>query len=375
MPLAATAAQWIGFLVIVPSLSYWLARYIWSIAFVKLVSGDGKAVLVAGCDTGFGHFLVRSLTHVGFFVFAGCLDATCNGANELKKLANVKVLQLDISSERQVSDALVAIKKDLGSKVLWAVVCNAAIRNEGLLEWMTMEAVKKVIDVNILGTCRVSKTFLPLLRKCNGRLVVVTSSFGKEPQFLPYKNSLKSTGDLKPAEADVHKIWHSLITGYVTMPLGTPYSMTKHAVVSMVDGLRRECYGKSVDIIQVMPQAYKTNISVPVLEHGFTTEDLKKNCPEVADDFTQEEIDSWIRSSKVFYDTFNKENVQEVVDVMILAVRETHPRTWYTTPMSLCTAALFPCTYLPDEATDAIMAFVRTRIASVSDVPEKNKRH
>ncbi|XP_037580480.2 retinol dehydrogenase 7 isoform X2 [Dermacentor silvarum] len=340
MPLAATAAQWIGFLVIVPSLSYWLARYIWSIAFVKLVSGDGKAVLVAGCDTGFGHFLVRSLTHVGFFVFAGCLDATCNGANELKKLANVKVLQLDISSERQVSDALVAIKKDLGSKVLWAVVCNAAIRNEGLLEWMTMEAVKKVIDVNILGTCRVSKTFLPLLRKCNGRLVVVTSSFG-----------------------------------YVTMPLGTPYSMTKHAVVSMVDGLRRECYGKSVDIIQVMPQAYKTNISVPVLEHGFTTEDLKKNCPEVADDFTQEEIDSWIRSSKVFYDTFNKENVQEVVDVMILAVRETHPRTWYTTPMSLCTAALFPCTYLPDEATDAIMAFVRTRIASVSDVPEKNKRH
>ncbi|XP_037526039.2 D-beta-hydroxybutyrate dehydrogenase, mitochondrial-like [Rhipicephalus sanguineus] len=64
-----------------------------------------------------------------------------------------------------------------------------------------MEAMKKVVDVNILGTCRVAKAFLPLLRKSNGRLVVVTSSFG-----------------------------------YVTMPLGTPYSMTKHAAVSMVDG-------------------------------------------------------------------------------------------------------------------------------------------
>ncbi|KAL3226984.1 hypothetical protein MRX96_024489 [Rhipicephalus microplus] len=40
------------------------------------------------------------------------------------------------------------------------------------------------------------------------------------------------------------------------MPMATPYSMTKHALVSMVDGLRRECYGKGVDIISVMPQAY-----------------------------------------------------------------------------------------------------------------------
>ncbi|KAL1472197.1 hypothetical protein MTO96_023105 [Rhipicephalus appendiculatus] len=168
VPLANILAQWIGFVIVVSTLSYWLARYLWSIAF--------------GCDTGFGYFLVKSLRRAGFFVFAGCLDATCDGASELRKLANVKVLQLDISSELQVSNALVTIKEGLGSKVLWAVVCNAAIRNEGLLEWVTMETVEKVVDVNILGTCRVAKAFLPLLRKCNGRLVVVTSSFGNGQQ-------------------------------------------------------------------------------------------------------------------------------------------------------------------------------------------------
>ncbi|KAL1421676.1 hypothetical protein MTO96_023106 [Rhipicephalus appendiculatus] len=149
--------------------------------------------------------------------------------------------------------------------------------------------------------------------------------------------------------------------------------MTKHAVVSMVDGLRRECYGKGVDIIQVMPQAYKTNISAPLFSRGFTTEDLKKNCPEVADDFTQTEIDNWIESSKNFYDILNRENLQEVADVMVLAVRETDPRTWYTTPMSLCTAALFPCTYLPDEATDALMAFARTKLTPLSNMIKNRK--
>ncbi|KAL1421683.1 hypothetical protein MTO96_023100 [Rhipicephalus appendiculatus] len=222
VPLASAVAQWIGFVVIVSSLSYWLARYIWTVVFVDLVSSEGKAVLVTGCDSGFGYYVVKSLSRIGFLVFAGCLDASSDGANDLKKFANVKVLQMDISSEQQVNDAVVAIKEDLGSKVLWAVVCNAGIRNEGLLEWVPMEALKRVIDVNIIGNCRVSKAFLPLLRKAKGRLVVITSSFG-----------------------------------YVTMPMATPYSMTKHALVSMVDGLRRECYGKDVDIISVMPQAYK----------------------------------------------------------------------------------------------------------------------
>ncbi|KAK8762934.1 hypothetical protein V5799_034448 [Amblyomma americanum] len=338
LPLARCVAQWTGFVVIVSALSYWLARCLWTTAFVRLLNGDGKAVLVTGCDSGFGHLLVKTLSRIGFFVFAGCLDANSEGAEKLSNLSNVKVLQMDISSEQQVHDAEAIIRADLGSRVLWAVVCNAGVRNEGLLEWIPMKAVQKVLDVNVLGTCRVSKKFLPLLRRSGGRLVVVTSSFG-----------------------------------YVTVPMGTPYSMSKHALVSMVDGLRRECYGKGVDIISVMPQAYKTNITAPPGHQQFSVEDLRKNCPEVADDFTQEEIDGWIRSTKEYFDLLNRDNLQEVADAMVLAVRETHPRTWYTTPLSLSTIALFPLTYLPDEATDAIMALCRTKLGRLLDVTRKPK--
>lgn len=34
---------------------------------------EGKAVLVTGCDTGFGHALAKHLHKLGFTVFAGCL--------------------------------------------------------------------------------------------------------------------------------------------------------------------------------------------------------------------------------------------------------------------------------------------------------------
>lgn len=33
----------------------------------------GKAVLITGCDSGFGHALAKHLHKLGFTVFAGCL--------------------------------------------------------------------------------------------------------------------------------------------------------------------------------------------------------------------------------------------------------------------------------------------------------------
>ncbi|KAL3170840.1 hypothetical protein MRX96_043912 [Rhipicephalus microplus] len=53
-----------------------------------------------------------------------------------------------------------------------------------------------------------------------------------------------------------------------------------------------------------------TNITSPSCSQRLTTEDLRRNCPEVADDFTQEEIDGWIRSSKDYFDALNRDNLQ-----------------------------------------------------------------
>lgn len=62
---------------------------------------------------------------------------------------------------------------------LWAVVNNAGIAVFAETEWCTMEYYEKVIGVNLLGTIRVTKACLPLVRKAKGRVVNISSLAGK----------------------------------------------------------------------------------------------------------------------------------------------------------------------------------------------------
>ncbi|KAG0443389.1 hypothetical protein HPB47_014973, partial [Ixodes persulcatus] len=221
VPLLIQCAQSLGLLVLVTQISYWAVWILRRKVFVKLVSGDGKAVLITGCDTGFGHLLAKRLAKEGFYVFAGCLFSDGDDAKELKSLPNVHVLQLDVTKEGQVELALEEVKKSLGSRVLWSVVANAGVPNNGPIEWQTMDRIRSVFDVNVFGTTLVAKRFLPLLRESKGRLVIVSSGLGR-----------------------------------VTFHQTTVYCMTKHAVISLADGLRRQYYERGVHVITIEPGAY-----------------------------------------------------------------------------------------------------------------------
>lgn len=62
---------------------------------------------------------------------------------------------------------------------LWALVhCEnwAAI---GELEWIPTCVVKKAIDVNIVGTIRLTQIMLPLIRRSNGRIIFLSSALSK----------------------------------------------------------------------------------------------------------------------------------------------------------------------------------------------------
>ena len=54
---------------------------------------------------------------------------------------------------------------------LWGVVNNAAIHIIGDIELTSMQQYSKVVDANILGAVRVTKAFLPLVRKSKGKFL------------------------------------------------------------------------------------------------------------------------------------------------------------------------------------------------------------
>lgn len=52
---------------------------------------------------------------------------------------------------------------------LWGLVNNAGIASFGDVEFTSVEKYQRVADINLWGTIRVTKAFLPLIRRARGR--------------------------------------------------------------------------------------------------------------------------------------------------------------------------------------------------------------
>ncbi|XP_040077611.1 17-beta-hydroxysteroid dehydrogenase type 6-like [Ixodes scapularis] len=323
VPLLILCAQILGLLVLVTHISYWAVWILRRQVFVKLVSGDGKAVLITGCDTGFGHLLAKRLAKEGFYVFAGCLFSDGADAKELRSLPNVHVLQLDVTKEGQVELALEEVKKSLGSRVLWSVVANAGVPNHGPIEWQTMDRIRSVFDVNVFGTTLVAKRFLPLLRDSKGRLVIVSSGLGR-----------------------------------VTFHQSTVYCMTKHAVISLADGLRRQYYERGVHVITIEPGAYRTKMLDTHELECILKADMKNLPADVQRSITQRNLTTFTCLVSGFLNGIARDDPNEVVHEMVLAVRETDPKAIYTAGNQMECLFRYIFGVVPTELTDAWLSLL-----------------
>ncbi|XP_069689223.1 estradiol 17-beta-dehydrogenase 2-like isoform X3 [Periplaneta americana] len=206
-----------------------------------------KAVLITGCDTGFGYEFAKKLDSLGVLVFAGCLYSEGDGAKELKSSCSdkLKIIQLDVTQNEQVENAVERVASILqeNKKELWAVVNNAGIAFPGEVELTPIDVFQKTYDVNTLGQVRVTNAFLSLLKKSKGRLVNVISA-----------------------------------AGYLTGPLLTSYSMSKHAGISLSNGLRQELMKWSVSVHTIEPWFYRTDI----MNDDKIDSDIQKNWDNTA---------------------------------------------------------------------------------------------
>ncbi|GFT82667.1 estradiol 17-beta-dehydrogenase 2 [Nephila pilipes] len=192
------------------------------------VDSCNKAVLVTGCDTGFGHSLAKRLDSKGFHVFATCLFPSGEGATELKKSCSqsLHVLHVDVTKDDSVIEAVDYVKRNLGSSVLWAVVNNAGIHEGFTVELTRFSDFKDCMEVNAFGQLRVIQGFLSFLRQSKGRIVNVISNAGRFP-----------------------------------VPHLTPYCMSKHAAAGLNDCLRQELVPLGVSVISVEPEMFKTPLT------------------------------------------------------------------------------------------------------------------
>lgn len=61
---------------------------------------------------------------------------------------------------------------------LWGVVNNAGVWYFSELEMTSEKVLRRVMDVNLFGAVRVTKSVLPMIRQAKGRIVNVSSLLG-----------------------------------------------------------------------------------------------------------------------------------------------------------------------------------------------------
>ncbi|XP_071551078.1 D-beta-hydroxybutyrate dehydrogenase, mitochondrial-like isoform X2 [Panulirus ornatus] len=273
-----------------------------ALASMKLPS-LGKAVLVTGCDTGFGHHLALHLDKLGFRVFAGCLHCEGAGAKRLRREGSgrLHVLQLDVTSQKQIAKALQDVKHFLNSgEVLWGLVNNAGISTYGAVEWVSMDTYRKLSEVNLFGPIAVTKAFLPLIRKVKGRVVTVAS-----------------------------------VRGRMSSPMGTAYEVTKYGVEAFNDGLRNEMRRFGVDVCLIEPGNFTVGTGI------YSAESVQRDGQamwvamdqQVKDDYGKDYIER-IQQSQLKDTRSGNPDVSEVVDALTDALTQRFPQSRYQ-PMDL----------------------------------------
>jgi NAD(P)-dependent dehydrogenase (short-subunit alcohol dehydrogenase family) len=140
-----------------------------------------KTVLITGANKGIGHEVARELAAKGFHVFVGARNAKAGrkAAEEIaKKGGKATFLEIDVAD----NDSVTTATREFSSVEdhLDVLVNNAGIIVDGdsaILE-ISDDLFRNTLETNTLGVLRVTRAFVPLLRKSKSPRVINVSSGG-----------------------------------------------------------------------------------------------------------------------------------------------------------------------------------------------------
>ena len=174
--------------------------------------------VITGAGGGLGGATTRLFAERGWRVVAADIkppDAT----------ASILPITLDVTDAASVEAAAKTIAGECADGVQ-AVVNFAGIMFVGALVELAEADLRRIIDINVMGTYRVNKAMFPLVRQGAGRIVNISSETGWQ---------------------------HALM-------LNGPYAMTKHAIEAYSDALRRELMFVDIPVVTIQPGPFRTDM-------------------------------------------------------------------------------------------------------------------
>src|ERR1700754_2960786 len=185
-----------------------------------------RTILITGTSSGFGRETAERLARDGYRVFAAMRDTASRNRCHAAALRSQKigVVELDVTDDGSVNRAIASILAEAGE--ISVLVNNAGIASAGVTEAFTADQAKAIFDTNVIGLLRVTRAVLPSMRQKRDGLIINIGS----------------------------------ILGRVTFPFFGIYGASKMAVEALTDSIRLEVSQLGVDVVEVQPSAYPTNM-------------------------------------------------------------------------------------------------------------------
>jgi NAD(P)-dependent dehydrogenase (short-subunit alcohol dehydrogenase family) len=182
-----------------------------------------STILITGAARGIGHELARRAAARNDTVFAVVRKEADRG--RFASRANLHVILMDVADTESVAAGFQEVDRLLAGRPLDAIINAAAISRPSVIEIATVADFELTLNTNALGSLRVLKAAIPRLRGHGGRLLLLTSLWGR------------TSGALLGA-----------------------YCASKHAIESMADTARRETAGMNLHIVLIEPGVVKTDM-------------------------------------------------------------------------------------------------------------------
>ena len=279
---------------------------------------DLGTVLVTGASTGIGAATAAALARQGFQVLAGV--RTLSDADDLAASNHrIEPIQLDITDPAAIAAFGERIAED--PRGLSGLVNNAGILSVGPVELVDEDRWEAVIRTNVLGTIAVTRMALPALLRAHGRVINVSSPVGR-----------------------------------LALPMFGPYSVSKFALESFNDTLRREVSQQGVRVVCVTPGP----VSTPIFDKGIA--EGRAMFDDAAPEFHARY--GAMAASAILAGEDSKRNgatPDAVAEIILHALTTRRPKTRYRMGIENQMVAM-ASRLLPDRAVDALVA----RIISAS---------
>ncbi|XP_029338541.1 retinol dehydrogenase 16-like [Mus caroli] len=267
-----------------------------------------KYVFITGCGSGFGNLLARQLDRRGMRVLAACRKE--EGAEELRRKTSdrLETVILDVTK----TESIVAATQTLGP---------------GQQRWhlrpLGSQSVDEQTELCKCTGCEpvghdVTLSMLPLVRKARGRVVNVSSVFGRV--------SLGGSGG---------------------------YCISKYGIEAFSDSLRRELSYFGVKVAIIEPGFFLTGVTSSARLSSNIQMLWDQTSSEIREIYGEKYLASYLKRLNKLDKRCNKD-LSLVTDCMEHALTACHPRTRYLAGWD---AKLFfiPLSYLPTFLVDALL--------------------